>query len=142
MAGYLQQPGGLGAVAAGARQSFANKPFLDRFQRNAFRGDIDWSVGRGVGPGMKLGRQAFQGNASVGGEHHRTLNKVLQLSNITRPIVALKSRKDFRLDNQFPPLCITVDKEIDQKRDLLLSIPQRRDGNRHHAQAVVKVLTE
>src|SRR5882724_4741269 len=78
-------------------------------------------------------------------EQHCPLDDVLQLANISRPVIGLEQfqRIPFDTPNFFAGfLCVALDEILDQKRNVVRAIAQRGKMNRENIQAIKKILAE
>ena len=73
-------------------------------------------------------------------QQHRTLDRVRELADVTRPVVALEQRLragveavDLFLQRAREP----VDESVRQRHDIVLALTQRRQLDRHDVQAIV-----
>src|SRR4051812_42961349 len=87
----------------------------------------------------------FAAKRSMGREHQRTLDGVAQLANVARPAILPKSTPDLgRQRGHWKPVAggYSGDEGFGQQLHISLSLPERRQGQRHHIQPVVEVLPE
>src|ERR1700752_392913 len=74
-----------------------------------------------------------------------TLDKILQLANVSRPRIRLQKPQCFLVDaNELLPnlLSKASDEILDQQGDISCPFAQRRHLQRHHVQPVEKILAE
>src|SRR5260370_27826796 len=78
-------------------------------------------------------------------DDYRTLDDVLQFTNITRPGVRLKQIEALFV-HRLKPLscfpCVTINEVFDQHRDVSSSLPQRRHLNRKNVEPVKQIAPE
>src|SRR5262245_39018482 len=95
---------------------------------------------RGREEGEVLGAEHVAGR-----EHERALDGVLELAHVAGPVV--RDEPDERLGGRdhAPPgqrLRIAPEEVIDERGDVVAPLPQRRNVDRHHAQAIEQILAE
>ncbi len=78
-------------------------------------------------------------------QHHRPLDRVLQLAHVARPVVRQQRVQGARRE----PLHllavgarVLLDEVADQRGNVALALAQRRQRHRHHVEPVVEVLAE
>ena len=136
-----------GLVPVGALEGLCDQLFLDIRQAASARGQCD---------GMSLGLRRFaqdrpaQENivgldAVTGTEQHCPFNDVPQLADVARPRMGLHFRvgfggKPLRLAVKFA--VELLEEMVRKERDILAAFPQRRDHDRHDAQAIIEILTK
>ena len=144
----MQQLGGALLHAAGGLERRLDQPLLevgDHFaERDAFGRDDELRhleplaaadvIGNEIGVDLRAGRQ-----------HHRALDDVLQLADVARPVVFLQQIQ--RLGGQLEVgllvfLAVLLEEVLDQQRDVVLALAQRRQLHGDDVQPVVQVLAE
>ena len=79
-------------------------------------------------------------------QRERPLDQVLELADVARPVVALEHlhRVDRDLAQRATSICsaVLLQEEVDQERDVLAPLAQRRQVDRDDVEAVVEVLAE
>src|SRR5450759_3631337 len=105
--------------------------------------------------GRQPGRRGRRGHAEqpddvrtdhrAGREHHGALDGVLELADVARPVGGLERFQHARLDAVDPlarALRVLADEMIDQQRDVVAPLAQRRDVDGDHVQAIVQIFLE
>ena len=78
-------------------------------------------------------------------EDHQTLDRVLQLADVSRPAVLLKQLPELRAESRCRPLVlprIARDERFRERRDLVPAFAERGHGQLDDPEAVVEVLAE
>ena len=94
--------------------------------------------------GPEGGRQVFQGKAIVFCQDNHALDQVLHFPDIAGPWVVDQKVEQFRSyhDRLVVALVALVQEMVKQYRDVVFSLPEWRQQNRHHVQAVIKIRPE
>lgn len=92
---------------------------------------------------MKIGRFSSADHIVVSGDDE-SLDDVLKLPHVSGPWIFQQDRQSFRAEDfVFPQIFVVlVQIALDQRQDILRTIPQRRHSDRHDVETVVKVFTE
>src|SRR6185437_12171351 len=97
------------------------------------------------GQSKALAVEGMRRNERLAGEDDRSLDRVLQLADITRPIVSLQQVDGFRREagNFFADLLRRMCSEAKgEQRNVVAALAQRRKANRDDAQPIVEILAE
>ena len=141
-AGDAEPSGGLRHVAAGLVQRTRNEPALGLLEREAVQNVL--GIGRGHrGHGRETERVRVE--PAVAAEQDRALDGVRELPHVSRPVVAArglqKLGRQHRGRHAVAP-CGQRREVLEQRREILEALAQRRDVQREHLQPEVEVGAE
>src|SRR5258707_103335 len=107
-----------------------------------------FSVGSALGHNGRamqpLFRQIVRTNLFATREHQATLNRILQLAHVPRPIVVLQRLQRFLAEPRRSPQPRPMQphKRFRKDGNVFFVCPQRRQLNRHHPQPIKKILAK
>jgi hypothetical protein len=136
-----QRAGGLLAVAGDMRQRLADQQLLHLRQRRA----RPHREGRGVAVVLAQEIRQCSPDLHLAAGNDHALDDVAELAHVARPRKALAELQRLGGHPLAPPLVLgreLLEEPLDQQRNVLRPLPQRRHDNRHNLQAVEQVLAE
>ena len=140
--GGVEEPRGPGPVAAGALEGVEDQVLLVGRQ-----GVLERLAGQGPRDlgGLQAGGQVVGVDRPSLAHQHRPLDAVLQLAHVARPVVA-HQQVDGAGGDAADVLALVrrvlLDEVVGEERDVGLSLPQRRQEDPVHVEAVEEVLAE
>ncbi len=90
-------------------------------------------------------RDQLDADARAGAQHHGALDDVLELADVARPVVFREQIERVRRELETALLVLVAvlfQEMVDQQRDVILAVAQRRQLNRDDVQAIEEILAE
>src|SRR5438046_2339733 len=106
-------------------------------------GELRGPGGRGRRTAEDLFRQRLRRDHAVGGEQHRALDHVRELADVAGPRVLQQAPQGILREagrRLAGLLTVFPEEMLEQNRDVVAPLAERREGDRDHGQAVVEIL--
>src|SRR5688572_28945930 len=131
----------LGLISVRALERLDEQLAFDLLEVETLRLQLERGGGDRAGQGGEI--VGYEALAIV--EQHRALAGVFQLADVARPMILIEQFRRLwcQAPNLLPELAVVpVDVIGGQQRDITAPLPQRRQRDGHHLQAIEQVLTE